>query len=658
MASSSKIPKRRRLIKKYKIRFDGPAESPFQSPENWPAARDNLVRSVQSLGQTEYHRYQASISCDSLHRPWREQVRRRAKRVAVKAQTCLANRKNESGWRFEVETEVMARMSIEVACKRCRGRLWRSEQEVDPGNTDGAAARRLRERQRDREPCACDPSEQHDDLDDPGISPLFDYHIEEAMVYPPELKSELAKREEKPDRIYGLRSTRRLERLLSSTDNRPSAAGQCVGDSITSHPFRGDAEPPNFPFFVLEAKSEKGADSFSDAAYQTAFAIRELLLLQENLRAAAGEDREWDAGPLVWFLSYKGEEWKVSIAYIEIKDGCQYFRIVQLWRGAVNVKDGALQLLLIIDYIFDWARDMYREAIIQSLRKLAISDSKSLAYQDSDIMSTYYARDRVGLWAEVNPEADNTNTGAWVGQESGIKDALRSFDTKSGVIRDIRYIKSRFFGLYVTRENLTAFLGSRDSDLGSKNLAASLLKHLVEGWRVKGETLDALEFDWTGKDRGQGQSHREVTFLVVAGVAAYLSFDWEQTRELSYLAVEESAVDDILVHAGYKLARGHKLSDLPFVDKDAFSDILLVLRRQSTGSNLLACISRVCLSTGILSTKNGQEHRDALSVVSVERSDAGLIIRADTVLKVTLILPSRNQVLSLVQTAAGASSNA
>jgi len=70
-----------------------------------------------------------------------------------------------------------------------------------------------------------------------------------------------------------------------------------------------------FPFLVLEAKSEKGAESLSRAADQTAFAIRELLLIQEDFRVAAGENAEWDSGPLVWFLSFKGEEWKVCIAH-------------------------------------------------------------------------------------------------------------------------------------------------------------------------------------------------------------------------------------------------------------------------------------------------------------------------------------------------------
>ena len=305
-------------------------------------------------------------------------------------------------------------------------------------------------------------------------------------------------------------------------------------------------------------------------------------------------------------------------------------RVTQVWRGAINLNYDALRLLLIIDYIFDWARDIYREGVIRGLKKLAVSDSisRSPTYQDSDILSSVT---QVEKWV-VADQHRMEPTWSEEQETTGVKDALRSFDTRQGVIRDIRYIQSRCFGLHITQDNLGAFLGSTSSEQTSKQLAVLLLTHLLEGWRVKGETLTALESDWTGKDRGLEYRDQETTFLVVATVAAYLTTDWEQTRELSYIAVEEGAINRLLKYTGLRLADGSTLSDLPFVDKAAFSDILLVLRRQPAGANLLACISRVCLSTGTLSTKS-DEHKDALSVTSVERSDEGLMYRADTVFK-------------------------
>src|SRR6266536_2230975 len=98
---------------------------------------------------------------------------------------------------------------------------------------------------------------------------------------------------EVPDRVYGLRVTKRLERLLLWTeDKRASSGGKTIGESIRTSPFRPNGEPIIFPFLALEAKSEKGRDGFSDVEMQTAFTIHALLKLQEDLRKAAGEESE------------------------------------------------------------------------------------------------------------------------------------------------------------------------------------------------------------------------------------------------------------------------------------------------------------------------------------------------------------------------------
>src|SRR6266536_4180607 len=71
--------------------------------------------------------------------------------------------------------------------------------------------------------------------------------------------------------------------------------------------------------------------------------------------------------------------------------------IHNLWSGRVDSNDGALQLLLIIDYIFDWARDLYRPGIYRQLQSLAtddFSESRSIA-TDSDIYSLRASRNRL-----------------------------------------------------------------------------------------------------------------------------------------------------------------------------------------------------------------------------------------------------------------------
>lgn len=162
-----------------------------------------------------------------------------------------------------------------------------------------------------------------------GICPLFDDRAEENVVHDQQVLEDLPKKG-LPDRIYGLRMTKRLERLLLwSEDKRPTSGGKTIGESIRTSPFRADGEPVVFPFLIVEAKSEKGRDSFSDIEVQTAFAIRTLLKIQQDLHEAAGEESESEASPLVWFFSYKGDQWRVSAAFVKIEKGAQsYVRII------------------------------------------------------------------------------------------------------------------------------------------------------------------------------------------------------------------------------------------------------------------------------------------------------------------------------------------
>ncbi|KAF7541350.1 hypothetical protein G7Z17_g11978 [Cylindrodendrum hubeiense] len=65
------------------------------------------------------------------------------------------------------------------------------------------------------------------------------------------------------------------------------------------------------------------------------------------------------------------------------------YRVVEMWRGSILTSTGALQLLLLVDYVFDWARDVYREDIIKELRVLASGENEAASgiYTDTDIYS-------------------------------------------------------------------------------------------------------------------------------------------------------------------------------------------------------------------------------------------------------------------------------
>lgn len=134
----------------------------------------------------------------------------------------------------------------------------------------------------------------------------------------------MKKKFEKPDAAYGLRKVGRIQKLLSTKDKRPDGGGETIERRVTSTPFCNDART-NFPFLVMEAKSEKAGTAQSGIESQMSFIIRRVLLVQENLKQAAGKDSRWNSGPLVWCLGHRGEEWSVSAAFIKYRKNTMHF---------------------------------------------------------------------------------------------------------------------------------------------------------------------------------------------------------------------------------------------------------------------------------------------------------------------------------------------
>ena len=128
---------------------------------------------------------------------------------------------------------------------------------------------------------------------------------------------------ERPDRGYWLRQTRNIENLLYDAAKRhfqetDSQVTKEVQELIElGQPLTQTGDRLLFPFLILEAKSGSAGDSWHSIQMQTAFSIRTLLDTQDRLRKATGTLSKWQSGPLVWFLANKGEDWRISICYIE-----------------------------------------------------------------------------------------------------------------------------------------------------------------------------------------------------------------------------------------------------------------------------------------------------------------------------------------------------
>lgn len=293
-------------------------------------------------------------------------------------------------------------------------------------------------------------------------------------------------------------------------------------------------------------------------------------------------------------------------------------RVVDLWDGRITSNEGALRLLLIVDYIFDWARDIYREAIIGELRTLSANNNTSLG-NDSDIFSIV---DRVAFWPQgtdtdaiIGPyEAEAMNT-------TGIQDRLQAFDSPHGVVRNARYIQSRLIALHITEDNLYLLIQSMQTPEKAREAAGTILKCLKDCWRVTAEALDRIELMWTGKDRENANLYSpDKVFFVAVTIAAYLSPTWEQTRELCYLAVSEAVIDVLIEHAALKNSKKWDPSDFPYIESDKLVRKFEAFRSITIQDNLIAAISRACLSTTLYVEKpRNQSGPDVIWVKSKER---------------------------------------
>jgi hypothetical protein len=105
---------RKELADRLNIHFLGPIEAE-DWPDQWPDARRRLFGDVTTLGHRRYHDFDEGISIDSIGKPWRGQIKRRAARLAHLAVKCRSEGRNESGWRACIEPEVLYRFTVEVS---------------------------------------------------------------------------------------------------------------------------------------------------------------------------------------------------------------------------------------------------------------------------------------------------------------------------------------------------------------------------------------------------------------------------------------------------------------------------------------------------------------------------------------------------------------
>lgn len=184
---------------------------------------------------------------------------------------------------------------------------------------------------------------------------------------------------------------------------------------------------------------------------------------------------------------------------------------------------------------------------------------------------------------------------------------MRAFDSRQGVLRDAKFVRSRFLALYLTEDNLETLMRSMNNAEKAQKAAKTILKRLKDAWTVRRDAIDESEVLWTGEDRENTTLYPpDKIFLVTTSVAAFISPDWDLTRELSCLAVSEDALQALWKYSG--LPPSHEadfgLNDLPHIKPEAFLKNLRMFINAGIQITLLAALSRSRVSSKVLLPKD------------------------------------------------------
>lgn len=86
----------------------------YVSRAHWPSAHRTLLEHIKQLGAVSDITYNADVTVDSLDKPWRAENKEKSRTLAQMTRKLGNERRNEPGWRLNVEPFVLYRFTVEV----------------------------------------------------------------------------------------------------------------------------------------------------------------------------------------------------------------------------------------------------------------------------------------------------------------------------------------------------------------------------------------------------------------------------------------------------------------------------------------------------------------------------------------------------------------
>lgn len=132
---------------------------------------------------------------------------------------------------------------------------------------------------------------------------------------------------------------------------------------------------------------------------------------------------------------------------------------------------------------------------------------------------------------------------------------FRNLDSAGGVFRHVSFADSEFLGIHISGDNANTLLLLANTPKQAVAFARKLLKALLNGKSIllTEEILNELEDIWTGGASHFANPALPVTeYVVRLLLKRSLSDDWNQVRELSYLAASQEGLDVLVTRAELK----------------------------------------------------------------------------------------------------------
>lgn len=232
-----------------------------------------------------------------------------------------------------------------------------------------------------------------------------------------------------------------------------------------------------------------------------------------------------------------------------------------LWGGSITGIDEALQLILIVDYITDWARDIYRQSILSQLAMLSgttpVNDAATVIDPLNRVFNNHMVswvkageqydpvenQDIDGGFPETSQHDAVTPTSPTVGPD--LSSLLQQFDSPCGVVRNARTAQSHLEGVFINKDNVGILMRAFENDDCYAEFARAFINQLDEQCIILNSSyiLDTIEQRWTGKVRSESiRDDMDVRIFAQFRISYYMNERWDRVRKLTYIAVTDAAL--------------------------------------------------------------------------------------------------------------------